>query len=256
MNAIQKALSDLRYRIPQQILELAFSEGYYNYRSNNVSLDEKIRNSVVRPRVLQDCNLVGGILMDIDLNKCKLIDNDTYTYVYYVPKKLTEGKSIISALDIVTNIPPGQGGSTMSQAQRVYDSYATPGYMGGGRLELIAENTVLIRRALPVGMVFLKVRVGNDENLTNIDPRSYPTFSELTTYAVESYIYNKLRVNLDITNIMAGYEASKIMDIVESYADSEEQYMLTLREKWSKVAFCNDTESHARFIKYQINPAL
>lgn len=254
MNAIQKSLSDLRHTIPNQLLELAFVESYYNYRANNISLDERIRNTVIRPRVLVDCNLVGGMIMYVELGRCTLLSSDLTTLVYHIPKELTEGKSVMSALELSgTGMAGTYNRSTMA---RVEDSYGTSSYKGANRIQLISENTVVIHRTTPTVLGYLKVRVGNDENLSNISIRSHPAFSTLVGLSVKSYIYNKLYLNLDMTNVMAGYEASRISEIVESYSSSEEEYQEYLLNVWGKVSFCNDTTSHAHFIKMQINPAI
>jgi len=57
MNAISNALVDLRFKIPPEILNIGFRENAVMI-NQVIGLDERILNSVIRTRVLKDCNLV------------------------------------------------------------------------------------------------------------------------------------------------------------------------------------------------------
>ena len=72
MNALRKSLDDLKFTIPRPILETVFVKRHSNYRIAAPSLDEQILNSVVRPRVYIDTNLVGGAEIPLGLSQIQL----------------------------------------------------------------------------------------------------------------------------------------------------------------------------------------
>ena len=107
MNAINVCLQDIRFNIPDQVLFIGFIEG--NDSINNiVSLDERIVNKVIRPRVLRDCNLIGGIDAKLNLKGAQ-IDYLGYNneYLIRIPKGMTQGKSILRALELLSNVNYG-----------------------------------------------------------------------------------------------------------------------------------------------------
>ena len=108
MNAISIALQEIRYCIPYEVLQLAFveNEPFVGYvRNELISLDERIRNSVIRTRVMTNCNLVGGDPITVYLNSPGIQINEILPaeYVITIPKHYTLGRSIIAALSIVSN---------------------------------------------------------------------------------------------------------------------------------------------------------
>jgi hypothetical protein len=121
------------------------------------------------------------------------------------------------------------------------------------RVQLIAENTILIRdgTAIPQNS-FLRCVLANDDNLSNIQLRSYRHFSNLVELAIKSYIYNELVVQIDVGEIRYGQVLGVFKEIVTSYADAEVNYRDYLTETWEKVAFMNDDESHLRYLKLLI----
>ena len=58
---INAALNELRFLIPLPILEKVFIKRSQRWRERHVSLNERIMEEVVRPRVLQDCNIAYGL---------------------------------------------------------------------------------------------------------------------------------------------------------------------------------------------------
>ena len=122
MNAINYALSIVNRVIPQQILHLAFVEN--NDLINQViSLDERISSTVIRPRILVDCNLVGGIMTKIPVNKCNIITLQNNEFIIEVPKLLTNNKSIINVLSLVSNVTTGFNGYMQNDSQLLAAAY-------------------------------------------------------------------------------------------------------------------------------------
>jgi len=255
MNAITKAISDIKFQIPIEILNLGFVEK--SHRVNQIiSLDERIMSEIMRPRILIDCNLVGGIETRVDLNRCKITPLDNREFVVEVPKALTNNKNIITALSVVSNVVYSQSMAYAdmspfeSVASNMMSNLGTENVVQTSRLELIGDNVVLIQDP---NMHFmngvLRCMVENNTNLENINPRSYLAFSKLCVLGVKSYIRNKMRVKLNQGQIYGGHELGVVKDIIEEYSDAEEMYQEYLNTTWRKISFINDSDAMSRYTK-------
>jgi len=123
------------------------------------------------------------------------------------------------------------------------------------KLSLIAENTILVRyNDFSQEPGFIRCIIQNDEDLLNISPRSYNHFSKLVVLAVKSYIYKELFIRVNAAKLSGGQELGTFKELIDQYADAEEEYQLYLREVWMKVSFMSDDESYTRFIKASIMP--
>lgn len=263
MNAISKAVNDLYFKIPREILKEAFTSKDYHWRDLPVSMDEQITSQVIRDRVLVDCNLVGGTEAVISLDGIRGEMIDTYMSVYRIPKDRTEGRTINSVLSVgygnmMTQAAAGnfqacsispvlQAGSSMMSAMSPTPMVST------ARVQLIGENTILIRDTSPTGAsAYVRCILANDEMLSNIQMRSIPSFCTLVEFAVKSFIYNSLIVRIDSAQLSGGQALGRFKDIVESYADSETMYQDYLKNKWMKIALMNDEMSSTRLLKMMI----
>lgn len=254
MNAITKALTEVKFNIPSEILFLAFKDT--NEEVNKViSLDDRILNKVVRPRVLVDCDLVGGTTVSIDLAKCDLTTLSNREFVIYVPKPVTNNRSIMSALSIVSNMVYSQNAiyhnisSLAMVANNMHNSLAADSTVQTSRLEVIGENCIMVEDPnMHLTSGTLRCVIANSSNMENLNPRSYLAFSKLVVLGVKSYIHNTLEVKLDQGYVYGGHELSVITNIVERYADSEELYQEQLIIV-KKVLFMNDSSNMDRYIK-------
>ena len=272
MNPLSKAIDEIKFRIPRQLLDVAFRDELTGWRRAPVSLDEQILHRVIRPRVLVDCNLVGGQMALIPLEGLPAVYADQFSVVYQIPKTLTLNRSIVSVLSLSYLPFAGLCGPTGSNynslagslnspvtmaAQQVANSFSEVPPVSVGYVELVGENTVMFRDSYRVTQAYyLRCILANEENLNNINPRSYPAFSRLCELAVRSYVYNTLIVRIDQAYLQGGQELGVFKSIVEGMADSEELYQTHLREVWRAVAFANDIQSYDRFIKLQLNSAI
>lgn len=272
MNIIAKALDEIKFSIPIQVLQVAFQDDLHQWRRAPVGLDQLIQEKVIKPRVLIDANLVGGQEIIISLGDILPSYNDTHSIVYTIPPEKLAYREIVSVLS-VGYIPfvaagalgalsgpmmaPGCGNDLMSAGQRVGMAASNIPMITNATCDLIGHNTVLIRdqyRSSPVYQ--LRCVVANEANLSNINPRSYHSFSELCIHAIKAYIYNTLIIKIDQAYLAAGQELGAMKNYVESLADANENYQTYLREVWRKTAFVNDTINHERFIRSQISPGL
>lgn len=274
MNAISQSLSDIKFFIPMQILQKAFLDiSYLGY--NNYSIDESIINNVIRSKVLADCNMLGGQTMIIDVAQCSVNPYEVGSNVITVPKSLTGGRSIVSVISVVhvtqgmlaalsaggpgvTNTVMGGGNCCSTNTGSPVMTALTNLYNTGNNLpvissavaEIIGENVVHVRNmpiGVKVGMGLICV-VANDENLSNIQPRSVYDFKKLCVLACKAYIYNKLLINVDVGEFKAGASLGVMKSIIDSYSDAAQQYDDFLRAKWVKIAFTNDRLKYNRLI--------
>lgn len=272
MSAIKKAISEIYFHIPIDVLEFAFRDHNQHYSEMPTSLDHRIMLKLIRPKVLVDCNLVGGQLTNISLQGIAPYVPDQLSLVYQIPKGRTSGRSIYSVLSVgympYGNVWAGEltGYGTMpfnhvsnvaNAAQRVGDSHSEIPAVSSATAELIGENVVLIRDSLRLTSVyFIRCILGNDENLNNISPRSWLSFAELCVLATKAYIYKECRFKIERSYLENGQELGVMKEIVESYSDAHEMYATYLKEVWRSVAINNDPWSRNRMIKMMMNPGL
>ena len=263
MNVITKALSEVGYSIPLEILELAFIEGRGSYKQT-ISLDERMMNKVIRPRVLIDCNLVGGVQAVIPINKCTVEYGSNNEAIITVGKHLTNNKSILSALSLVTNISSNLTGSVndpgnamLGTGVNILNGLDDLNVTQTAKLELIADNKILVEE-YGVGFIDGAVRcmIENSTNLSNISPRSSSKFSKLVVLAIKAYIYNNQLVKLGKGYLYNGHDLGVIKEIVDGYSDANEMYTDYLETVWREVAFMNDGMTHDRYIKSMLGSAI
>lgn len=261
MNAIRKAISELHFRIPRPILDKVFLP--YNafgriYTSQNV--DELIINNVIKARVLVDCNLIGGSQVVIPLEGLPYEKPDNISTAVRIPKDKTEGKSINSVLNVsfvnplaVSSLQSANracgNNSTNAVAQALMQSFDTIPITSTARVQLIGENTILIRDNIILSSnCFLRCILANDDELNNIPLRAYRHFCNLVEYAVKSYIYNEFIIELDQGVLQGGFQIGAFKNIIEGYSDAEQNYRDYLREKWEVVAAMSDSVTYDRYI--------
>ena len=275
MSAINKALDEIKFAIPSQILEEAFKDNrmpgwnYWQARGVYKSLDERILEKVIKPKVMVDVDIKGGQTVMLPLNTITPEIFDFMTYVFNIPLELTQNRNIIS-VQSVSYMPPGYlsylnsgsmnkcNSSDLAVAgRRMLDSYANLPLVSNANLELYGNNVVAIKLTSPTTQSFmLRCMVGNDEYLNNIQMRSWMVFSELCVLAVKAYIYNTLRIRTDEGYLHGGMELGAFKEIVMEYSDSRELYNTFLKEKWSPTAFMNDRTQYSKFIRTQLNPGI
>lgn len=272
MDIIRGAVAEVKRRINRHILDKAFIKRDFTYRLTNQStVDDQIMSSVIRSRVLVDCNLAGGISALIPLDGLPVDKPNNYITIIRIPKTRTNGKSIISVSNVnyydlgVSGLYGGAAGygynTTLSSNENTAAINSAMGIMASldhipitstSDAVLIAENTVKITDVftMPANAI-LRCVLENDEELSNIQPRSYPDFFQLVEFAVKSHIYNELIVDLDKGELVGGQELGIFKQIIEGYADSEQNYQDKLKA-WKAISFMNDTPAYHRFLKLTI----
>ena len=254
MNAITHAINNIRFSIPLEVLRLAFGEPEGIF-SEAVGLDELITARVLRPKILVDCNLVGGVSRQILINQCK-VRRVPGGWVITVPKELTDGRSIINVTDLLSGVIRTTGTAqraglppTSSPLTAIPDMLNPPMVIPTTRLELLADNIVLVKTDMQIitnGV--LSCNIENDNNLNNISPRSYTPFAKLVLLGVKAYIHNTLIIRVGEGYIYNGHELGIINETINNYADAHEMYEEFLEYKWSKIAYMNDKHKMSNYI--------
>lgn len=268
MSALMSMLQELQFRIPKEVLERAFQSNNLNWQRTPVSLEERIMAQVIRPRVLFAANLVGGRQVVVSLEGLTPNYIDRYNLVYVIPKERTSHCSIISALSVshmpyqsgystspyaVSGFLPNASVDSLSVGMRVASSLSKIPAVSNAHVELIAENTVLIKDQMQsVYNYFLRCIIANDADLNNINPRSWLTFYDLCELAVKAFIYNKLRIKIGEGALQGGQELGVIKEYVDECRDSESEYKTFLKEQWAPTAVANDTLTYKRMFSLMI----
>lgn len=272
MSVIAKALDEVKFRIPRPILERVFINQGDRWRQTPASIDEAIMATVVRPRVLIDCQLLGGVEAFIPLGNLTYERPDEFTCVYRIPKKMTQGRSIVSVMNITFTDPTraisyndgayggsvNTGSSTMLRmGQSVMDAMGSIPLASTAKVHLIGENVVMVRdTVLLPNTCYLRCTLADDDQMSHIQLRSYRAFSRLVELAVKSYIYIHYVIPMDMGELHGGANIGRFKEMVDSYSDSEELYQTYLIEKWEKIAVMNDHEGWSRLLRMQIGGAL
>lgn len=270
MNPIDYALDRIiRFDIPKQILQVAFLSRYALNHSTLDTLKQKMREEVIEPRICVDCNLLHGTEMTIPLAMCEKLTWTYYETVYRVPKSLTQGKNIISPIELTAsagatmpstntmssttgglygnNTAAFSGmGASVAAAVQMQRSVTPIRSVSNALLYLVGDNTILFKDAVIVpASMQIRVMVENDENFNHIQPPYYPDFYELVSLAVQMYIYRTLVIEQDSVFIASGGELNRFKDVVEEMSEARQLYKEQL-DIWYKSALLNDPEASRR----------
>lgn len=268
MNPITKALSDISYRIPKDILVEVFTPKTFLWREAPTNYEDQIRDLVIRARVMVDCDLVGGTEVFLPLwdVPAQTLATDRLVTVYRIPKDKTQGRYITSVISL--SYLNGPSAAYMNAANSFSPCSVTDVNIAGkammdaasslpvpstAKVQLIGENVVMVKdTVLASGVGLLRCILANDENFSHLQVRSIPYFSRLCELAVKSYIYNNYTITMDRGRIEGGAEIGRFREVIDGYADAEEMYQTYLLETWQKTAFMNDRESFERLMRTMI----
>ena len=259
LNALTYSLQYIKQEIPEKLLELGFKDDD-NEINAVISLDERIRAQLLRPIILTDMNVVGGVNIKIDITKCGIRQmSDTLNeYIIDVPYTLTDGRTIMSVTSLVSsgyvtsNISNGtlvSGNPVVNALDRVFNAHDTPQVIHTDRLEVLGDNVILVRSAnFVITSCWLNCYIENNNNLENINPRSYPAIAEFMTLGVQRYLYNTLKIKFDQGYIHLGHDLSVMTEILDSYADAKTMYKEMLKTIIAKTLFMNDNISMSKYV--------
>lgn len=260
MSLFEYVISEVIAEIPEEVLTRAFRTENQHQRFGHFTLEDKIMSLVIRPRLFIDCNLISGEDALIDLMHAERYDPDSYSSVYRIPKKITNGRSIVVAKQVSFLNPnsvnsfgvhsPCGRSALLLGVKAVMDAQEDIPFVGTHKVRLIGENTILIRGGslLPTSS-YPNCTLEYDKNMSNISPRSYGVLAEAGILAVKAYIYRTLHVTLGEGELMAGMALNQIGNVVDSYSDANEQYREFRRTRLAKVLYMQDDERMERHMK-------
>lgn len=258
MDPITKALQEVRFNVPEPILESTFLDPQLIQQGIPVSLDHRIKEDVIDARVRQDCNLTGAVQAEIPLRDL----NPRHVHrglVFEIPKSLTQGRTITSTLSVAYGEATGShnaGGiygapkSALGSAlQGVTSAASNPPSTSTARVQLIGENVIYVeeRMAIPTDM-WLRCMVTHDSLFSGLHPSSYLSFSNMVVLATKDHVYRTQLVNLGQGQLQFGQNLGVFREIIESYADASEMYYEYIREVWPRVASFSDETSRRRHL--------
>lgn len=275
MDAVTKALSEIRFRIPSQILRLVFTPNGERFMDAPGAVEYAIRSKVIDARVRVDVDLVGAAEMDIPLQdqwqeyteNPNVEQYDRFSYIYRVPKQVTGGRQITSALAYSY----GYNASMGIGAYQAPNPYQTSGCGNSAVLDaatqvsmamtpisinqtafcsIIGENVVLIEGYIPLPRTsFLRCLLTHDSEFSTIVPQAYGRFADLCVLATQAYIYNEYYIRLGQGFLYGGQELPQIKELVDSYRESDQIYRETIATTWRKVSHLQDPQRKHRLIK-------
>lgn len=257
--AIEKAITEIKFEIPEEILDLVFMKKAYFYRDRPTNLDREIIKKVIAARVIVDCDLIGGTDYIVPLLDIYRELTQEWMAVYRIPKMFLDNRSIMSIMGIMyinpymVSAPAGQNicgwSSIMATTQAVLEAMAPIPNFSSSEVALEGESTIVIRdaRVLP-DFSYARVILSYDEYMSNITPRSYIAFSKMCTLAVKSYIWKNRVIPMDRGELTAGVTLGSIKEVIDEYKDAEQMYQDYRKDVMRKVLLMNDDQRKRRLL--------
>ncbi len=262
MNAISYALDMIKLEIPRPILEKVFislaQDVSRQYTFRPVTIDSAIRDKVIEPKVLVDCNLGGGTEIYVPLLNVPSNRLDPFTIMYTIPKQLTQNRSILSVLSVSYGQGSLMGGTNMGlkgsspmldAASGVFASAGPINVISTAYTWLVGENTIVIQDNMAIpNNVFLRCKIENDKNLNSLNPTSFPYFGQFAVYATKGYIHTNSVIEMDRAFLQGGLDLNSFKTVIDGYADAWENYKDYFSKTIKKVFIYNDPESSRRML--------
>lgn len=267
MNPMQYALNEIRQRIPLQLLQMGFPSLGTNFDNTVMSLDERIRSTVLEARVITDVNLLGGTEVNLPLSSATVDCVDDSTYVYRLDDRATQGRQVTQVFNLGYG-PYGIYGNgavgsyrnnTLNQmTQNINNASMGITPVATSHLSLIGHNTFMVRfPGVPSNYIggdrtlWVRCRIADDGYLSSIRPNAYPTFGNLCVLAVKAYLYNNLAISIDEGAIRTGQVLGVIREMLWNMQEAEQLYQEARRD-WQAVAVAQDPDQYRNFLRLQV----
>lgn len=232
--------------IPIELLQKVFNPNPVYGIGSMHSREHIIADTLVRNRVLKDCDIVGGEQVVIPLNGLPdAITNGAM--IYRIPLSSTAGRYINSVLSLEMGTWNGQypGANALSSANG-------PEGSGTHHVKLVGTNTIAVQENIPTANLHLRCILGNDANMNNFNEKAKLAFGEMCVLAAKATIYNKLAIAIGEAGNNGGNTNAATQQMVDSYADATELYNEFVRVRWNKISKLTDRKTHQRIIQMGI----
>lgn len=266
-NAIVYALNHVRLlNIPPEILNKVFISNINHNNLIPIDVNAIIKEKVIAGIVLPAMNLVNGVQERLNLSNLSPMYSDMTSMVIQVPKNLTQGKSIMSALSVEygnsvygtsLTYPDYNVNQLQGAVKTLLDSQNGVQISSTSNVSLIGENTILIREGIRwVGNLTLVCYLENDSELNSIPPRAIITFAEIVELALKAYIYNQTIVLMDRAQIYAGHELGAFREVIYNWSDAGQQFMEKIKGDWSRTMYLADDYSRRNIVRMSVGKLL
>ncbi len=251
-NALQSAYTRIMSTIPREILEIVFES-----QRHQTTLDQRIFDLVIKPRVKNDMSIYGGKILTFTLESCwseQISTPSSYVFgylgnysVFRIPPEIREGRDLSCIMSVSHPWPISTQGLNNSTGIS-----STRGLTLGGLANAALENqtyaqhmTAPLGRLAPGNILILdppqtgyvpwtiRGRLMFDDDFSGLDSSSIISFSRVCEYAVKAYIYTNLVIPIDRNFVERGMEIGTVRSIIEGFADANQQYDEILMREFS-----------------------
>lgn len=266
MNAIQYAINFIqRGRIPKEVLREVFvnrplQDGGLSNCGVSISMEHRIREEIIEGRIMPDLDIIGGSTTYIPLDypvRAEYVD--PYTTIYYIPDSHTQNRPIVQLFDIHYGVLGYQNAGFSGQyntsamgneIRKVLDSATKVSVAQTSYIGLINHNTIMVRFIFnPSATAYLSCRLGNDDELLNLRPTSFPLFARLVEQAVKAHCFNELNIPMGEAQLSGGQQLGVFSDVVREYANANELYDEMLNPMQKVLRNFNDPEGRRRHLR-------
>jgi hypothetical protein len=243
MNSVTMYLIDfIKYHVNADILHDVFGPKH----TMDVTLEQNILDIVINGRVLQDCNVLTGTEVVIDISNCNrnIADNGIVIYVGFGP---TQGRRISSVLAVSYMMATTYGGGA-----GIASALAPDPAMCTSRVYLVGPNTILVNGVNFIAYTHLRCMLELDEGFAGISERLKLTLANLTLLATKAFIYNYMYLRIGNAVNMYGKDIARYNEIIASYADASTMYFDMLKTQWRPAYVSTDRVTANRLIRMQL----
>lgn len=247
------------FDIPRQILEEAFKDDWLD-RNMPRSLEDRVFEAIIRPRVLRDIDMYYGEQILINLQGAEQLSIGDYARVFRINADQTGNREIISA-ECVGLVPyganaqfrgtnsmsmvPTAGNDLMNYGSQVMSSMSSIPRVSSTRVDIVGFNTIRVTDNQRFqSMYTLRAFVTNDNRLANIPAQAYDKLLALCVLAVKAYIYNEYIVAMGDNFLRRGQELGIFKQIIEQWSECSKEYYAYKEEQWAVQGIIMNEDQH------------
>lgn len=232
----------IKNNVPGEILNDVFGPKHMM----DITLDQKIIDVVINGRVLQDCNVLTGEEVNIDISASPraVADNGVIFYVGFGPtqgRRISSVQSVSYCTDVYSGGPPG-----------IVSALVHDQVMNSARAYLVGPNTVMVEGMNFLVYTYLRCMLEIDPNFDGISVRLQLLLAQMCVYATKAFIYNNIYLSIGTAVVTYGKDMARYNDIVSSYSDSAQLYMDMLNTKWRPAYVSTDRTTHSRLLRMML----